>query len=92
MSLAVPLAALERHSRVAIGKNVLAFGPIAITTDVADNTILVAQGNEALIAPSHAGPKGSLPQSAEMEQPWHKGSRFAGGCGCGLGARLHGFG
>ena len=77
---------------VSIGKNVLAFGPISITSDVPDNTILVAQGNEALIAPSHQGPKGSLPQSAEMEPHWHKGSRYAGGCGCGLGARLHRFG
>ena len=77
---------------VNIGENVLAFGPIDITSDVPANSILVAPGNEALIAPSHSGPSGTRPLSTAMEEHWHNGRRFAGGCGCGLAAGLHCFG
>ena len=77
---------------VKIGRNVLAFGPIAITSDVPDNTILVAPGTEALIAPSHTGPRGTGQKAAEMMRSWREAQATGGGCGCGVGCMTQAFG
>ena len=76
-------------SGVRIGRNVLAFGPIAITRDVPDDTILVPPGNEFLIAPSHPAARGTLTQHAEMRRQWREAQSRGGGCGCGVGIMLH---
>lgn len=77
---------------VKIGKNVLIFGPVSVTADVPDNSIIVPQGEEGLIAPSHRGPRGSLRQSAEAARPWKLAQACGRGCGCGLTTRLQAFG
>ena len=74
---------------VRIGRNVLAFGPIAITRDVPDDTILVPPGNEFLIAPSHPAASGTLTQHAEMRRQWREAQSRGGRCGCGVGIMLH---
>ncbi len=74
---------------VRIGRNVLAFGPIAITQDVPDDTILVPPGNEFLIAPSHPAASGTLTQHAEMRRQWREAQSRGGRCGCGVGVMLH---
>ena len=77
---------------VKIGAGVLAFGPISITADVPDNTILVPPGMEFLIAPSHPGPSGTTQQSSLMQQQWREAQAAGGGCGCGIATLLHAFG
>ncbi len=77
---------------VRIGAGVLAFGPIAITADVPDNTILVPPGSEFLIAPSHPGPSGTTQHSSLMQRQWREARSAGGGCGCGIATLLHAFG
>lgn len=75
---------------VRIGSNVLAFGPLTITEDVADDTILVPAEQAGLIAPSHTGPRGSLRKSGAMQETWRFAQDCGAGCGCGLGLTFRG--
>ena len=74
---------------VRIGADVLIFGPVAITGDVADGTIIVPPGNEFLIAPSHKGGTGNARKSAEMDRSWRQAQAAGRACGCGVGIMLH---
>ena len=70
---------------VTIGDNALIFGPVEIFDDVPANAIIVAQGNEFLIAPSApAIAQSSLPCCDQMADQW-RSAQAGGGCGCGLG-------
>lgn len=71
---------------VRIGARALVFGPVEVTQDVPADTIVVAPGNEFLIAPS-APQNASLtmPTSGEMLKQWRRAQDAEGGCGCGVG-------
>jgi len=71
---------------VTIGKNVLIFGPVEIFDDVPDNAIIVAEGNEFLIAPSApAVARTSLPCCDHMSSEWQQVQKSGHSCGCGIG-------
>jgi carbonic anhydrase/acetyltransferase-like protein (isoleucine patch superfamily) len=73
---------------VKIGARVLAFGPMEISHDVPDDSILVPPGMEALIAPSHKGPRTVSQRSPAMDEQWTVATE-AGSCGCCSGILLH---
>jgi carbonic anhydrase/acetyltransferase-like protein (isoleucine patch superfamily) len=73
---------------VKIGARVLAFGPMEITSDVPDDSILVPPGMEALIAPSHSGPRGTPLRSALMQKQWDSALEVGAGCACCSGILL----
>lgn len=72
---------------VTIGDRALIFGPVQVTEDVPADAIIVAPGNEFLIAPSAPSvARITLPQSEQMLAQW-KNARSSGACcGCGLGS------
>lgn len=74
---------------VTIGAGVLVFGPVEVITDVPAGTIIVAPGNEALIAPSHKMARGIGQPSRLMLAEWQRAREAGGGCGCGVGAMIH---
>jgi carbonic anhydrase/acetyltransferase-like protein (isoleucine patch superfamily) len=74
---------------VTVGKRALVFGPVEITEDVPDDAIIVAPGNEFLIAPSAPSAATVVAQSSTMLPEWQR-AQDAGGaaCGCGIGNLL----
>lgn len=74
---------------VKIGAGVLVFGPVEVTTDVPPGTIIVAPGNEGLIAPSHRAGWAAGQPSRLMLAQWQRAREAGGGCGCGVGAMIH---
>ena len=71
---------------VQVGARALVFGPVEITRDIPNDAIIVAPGNEFLIAPS--APQGAqhvLPKSASMLAHWQRAQGTSGGCCCGVG-------
>ena len=71
---------------VKIGERVLIFGPVEITEDVPNDAIIVAPGNEFLIAPSApASMQSTAKQSKEMLAYWKHAQDTGSGCGCGVG-------
>ncbi|WP_169221473.1 hypothetical protein [Brasilonema sp. UFV-L1] len=74
---------------VTIGAGVLVFGPVEVTRDIPAGTIIVAPGNETLIAPSHRTGWGAAQPSPLMLAEWQQAREAGGGCGCGVGAMIH---
>jgi len=72
---------------VIIGARVLVFGPVEISQDVPDDSILVPRGLEGLIAPSHRGPRPIGKRSSLMEDQWTVAAE-AGSCRCCSGILL----
>ena len=70
---------------VRIGARSLVFGPVEVTDDIPADTIVVAPGNEFLIAPSATQSRVTLPQSKTMLSQWQRAQDAGGGCGCGVG-------
>jgi len=71
---------------VVIGANALIFGPVEITTDVPANAIIVAPGNEFLIAPSAPQvARVTLPSYGPMLAQWRRVQDSGSCCGCGIG-------
>ncbi len=71
---------------VTIGARALVFGPVEVAQDVPDDAIVVAPGNEFLIAPSAPdSARTSLPHSARMLAQWRAVQDSGSCCGCGLG-------
>lgn len=71
---------------VTIGDNALIFGPVEITEDVPANAIIVAPGNEFLIAPSAPTvARATLPNCEHMLPQWQKVQHSGSCCGCGIG-------
>ncbi|GAB4195662.1 MAG: hypothetical protein Tsb002_28320 [Wenzhouxiangellaceae bacterium] len=71
---------------VTIGDNALIFGPVEITEDVPANAIIVAPGNEFLIAPSAPTvARATLPACQEMLPQWRRVQQSGSCCGCGIG-------
>ncbi|MGR9053091.1 MAG: hypothetical protein ACU84J_10620 [Gammaproteobacteria bacterium] len=71
---------------VAIGDRALIFGPVEITEDVPADAIIVAPGNEFLIAPS--APllaRAVLPTCGSMLPQWQRVQDSGSCCGCGIG-------
>ncbi len=78
------------HDSVKIGKRALVFGPVEITQDVPDDAIIVAPGNEFLIAPSAPmNMRVSAKVSKEMLAHWKHAQDTGGGCGCGIGNMIN---
>ncbi|MDR4517109.1 MAG: hypothetical protein MRK00_06955 [Nitrosomonas sp.] len=74
------------HDGVRIGARALVFGPVEITEDVPDDAIIVAPGNEFLIAPSAPMNRVATTKvSKEMLSYWKHAQDAGGGCGCGVG-------
>lgn len=74
------------HDGVKIGERALIFGPVEITEDVPNDAIIVAPGNEFLIAPSApASIQTTAKQSHEMLAHWKHAQDSGHGCGCGVG-------
>lgn len=74
---------------VRIGARALVFGPVEITQDIPDDAIVVAPGNEFLIAPS--APQNARyvpPISVSMLAHWRRAQDAGGGCGCGIGSLM----
>jgi len=78
------------HDGVKIGERVLIFGPVEITEDVPNDAIIVAPGNEFLIAPSAPQPALVLQdQSQEMLHQWKLTQASGSTCGCGIARMMH---
>ena len=74
------------HDGVTIGKNALVFGPVEVTEDIPDDAIVVAPGNEFLIAPSAPSTaRITLPHNQHMLAQWRDVQSSGSCCGCGLG-------
>ncbi|NEP27705.1 hypothetical protein [Moorena sp. SIO3I6] len=73
---------------VKIGARVLVFGPVEVTEDIPDDAIVVAPGNEFLIAPSAPSRSAriTLPHSNAMLSQWGRAQAAGCDCGCGVGA------
>jgi len=72
---------------VTIGKRALVFGPVEITEDVPDDAIIVAPGNEFLIAPSApVSARLKVPHSSHMLSQWQRVQDSGCCCGCGIGS------
>lgn len=76
---------------VTIGAGAVVFGPVEVTRDVPPGAIVVAAGNEFLIAPSHDGPRVGLPAVASTQAEWQLAGDTGGGCSCGAGSLLFHF-
>jgi carbonic anhydrase/acetyltransferase-like protein (isoleucine patch superfamily) len=74
---------------VRIGAGAVVFGPVEVTRDVPAGAIIVAAGNEGLIAPSHNAAQAALAPVASTLPEWRLAMDAGGGCGCGAGALLH---
>lgn len=71
---------------VTIGDRALIFGPVEITEDVPADAIIVAPGNEFLIAPSAPTvARATLPTCHHMLPQWRKVQESGSCCGCGIG-------
>lgn len=71
---------------VTIGDNALIFGPVEITDDVPADAIIVAPGNEFLIAPSAPTvARATLPACDHMKPQWRQVQHSGSCCGCGIG-------
>lgn len=76
---------------VTIGAGAVVFGPVEVTRDVPPGAIVVAAGNEFLIAPSHNAAQASLAPVASTRTEWQLASDSGGGCSCGAGSLLFHF-
>ena len=71
---------------VTIGHDALIFGPVEITEDVPPHAIIVAPGNEFLIAPSAPRvARATLPTCDQMLPQWRRVQHSGSCCGCGIG-------
>lgn len=71
---------------VTIGKRALVFGPVDVSADIPDDAIVVAPGNEFLIAPSAPmSARSDFPYSKRMMPVWQMVQSSDSRCGCGLG-------
>lgn len=72
---------------VTIGARALIFGPVEVTGDIPEDAIVVAPGNEFLIAPSAPlSARLTLRHSREMLTQWQRVQDSGSCCGCGLGS------
>ena len=84
------LFGLRVHNGVKIGARALVFGPVEVFENVPDDAIVVAPGNEFLIAPSAPSQaRATLKHSHEMLSYWRRAQDHGGRCGCGVGQLIN---
>lgn len=75
------------RDNVTIGARALIFGPVEVTHDIPADAIVVAPGNEFLIAPSAPmSARLTLRHSQHMLAEWQAVQDSGSCCGCGLGS------